>query len=914
MVASAQVGRLVGRQRERLVLERLLDAARGSHGAVLVVHGDPGVGKTALLEYAVEAREDFRVVRAVGVEGEMELDYAALQQLCSPVLEFSERLPDPQRDALGVAFGLSTGLAPNPFLVGLAVLGLLSEAAEQQPLLCVIDDAQWLDGASARALALVARRLLADRIALVFATREVGSSLSRFPRLRVDPLGRRDARALLESVFPARLDESVLTRIIAETGGNPLALLELPRGLTPAQLAGGFGLPTALPLSAGIEQSFARRLARLPRDTRRLLLLAAAEPVGDPALLWRAAQELGIPETAAYPAEADGLLTLDGAVVFRHPLVRSAVYGAAEPNDRREAHRALAFATDPRLDPDRRAWHRAQAASTPDEAVATELEHLAARAQARGGFAAAAAFLERAALLTPAPVRRAQRTLVAAQTKFRAGALDDTLELLSSTEVAALDELDQARVELLRAQTAFVSTHGRDAPAMLVRAARRLTPLAPALACETYLEALSAAMFAGHLAAPGASSLDVARAAKAAPWPPVLGGLELLLEGLATFFCDGYEAAVPILRRSEKASDAGNMPVSEQLRWKWLAAVAAVHLWNDVRWVAISERHVQIAREAGALGELPLALSQRVYGHLFAGELTTAASLVDEIRAAGEATGSNLAPYGAVGLVALRGRELEAVSLIEDSRADVALRGEGIGISVLDWAQAVLYNGLGRYEEAYAAALRATENPHNLSTSNWAIAELIEGAVRAGTSELAENACERLAEMARVTGTDWGLGVAARSKALLADDQLAEELYAEAIDRLGSTRMAFDLARTHLLYGEWLRRQRRRLDARTQLRAAHHLFSDFGMEAFAERARVELEATGEHARTRTVETLGQLTPQEVQISRLVSQGNTNREIAAQLFISPSTVEYHLRKVFRKLGVKSRTQLANRLRD
>jgi DNA-binding CsgD family transcriptional regulator len=914
MVVGAQAGRLLGRQRERAVLERLLETAQEGHGAVLVVHGDPGVGKTALLEYAVEAGEGFRVVRAAGVEGEMELDYAALQQLCSPILEFIERLPDPQRDALEFAFGLSAGEAPSPFLVGLAVLGLFSEAAEQQPLLCVVDDAQWLDGASARALAFVARRLLAERIALAFATRDVGSGLARFPQLRVEPLGRRDARALLESVLAARLDESVLERIIAETGGNPLALLELPRGLTPAQLAGGFGLPAALPLSAGIERSFRRRLAWLRRDARRLLLLAAAEPVGDPALLWRAAHQLAIPETAAQAVESEGLLTLDGAVVFRHPLVRSAVYGAAEPSERREVHRALADATDPKLDPDRHAWHRAQAASVPDEEVAGELERSAARAQARGGFAAAAAFLERAAALTPAPARRAQRALVAAQTKVRAGALDDALGLLSSTEVGALDELDRARVELLRAQIAFVSTHGSDAPTMLLAAARRLTPLSPTLASETYLEALSAALFAGRLAAPGARSIDVALATKAAPRPPVLRGPELLLEGLATFFCENYEASVPILRRAQDAFDVSGLPVNEQLRWKWLVAVSSVHLWDDARWEAISERHVQIARETGALGELPLALSQRVYAHLFAGELATAASLVDEIRAATEATGSNLAPYGALGLVALRGREPEAISLIEESRGDVTRRGEGIGLSVLDWAQAVLYNGLGRYDEARVAALRVLEHPHDLGGPiNWGIVELIEAAVRAGTPELATDARSRLAEMARASGTDWVLGVAARSEALLADDQRAEELYVEAVDRLDRTRMAVDLARAHLLYGEWLRRQRRRLDARGQLRTAYDLLSDFGMEAFAERARGELEATGEHARRRSVDTLGQLTPQETQISRLVAQGNTNREIAAQLFISPSTVEYHLRKVFRKLGVKSRTQLANRLR-
>jgi DNA-binding CsgD family transcriptional regulator len=911
MVASVPAVRLVGRQRERAVLERLLDTARDGRHAVLVVHGDPGVGKTALLDYAVEAGRDFRNVRTAGVEGEMELDYAALQRLCSPMLEFIQRLPDPQHDALGVAFGLKAGQPPNPFLVGLAVLGLVGEAAEQQPLLCVVDDAQWLDDASARALAFVARRLLAERIAIAFGTRDVGSGLTGFAELHIAPLGRRDARALLESALAARLDETVLERIVAETGGNPLALLELPHGLTPAQLAGGFGLPAALPLSTGIERSFARRLAGLPVDARRLLLLAAAEPVGDLALLWRAAQRLGIPQTAARAVELEGLVTLDGAVVFRHPLVRSAIYGAAEPNERREVHRALADATDPQVNPDRRAWHRAQAASVPDDEVAGELERSAERAQARGGFAAAAAFLERAATLTPDPVLRAQRALVAAQTKFRAGALEDALGLLSSTEIGALDDLDRARVELLRAQIAFVSTHGNEVPALLLAAARRLTPLSPTLASETYLEALSAAMFAGRLAAPGGSALDVALVAKAAPKPVVLRGPDLLLDGLATLFSESYEAAVPILRRALSTFGTGGLAMSEQLRWKWLASVACVQVWDDERWEAISERHVQIAREAGALGELPLALTQRVYVHLFAGELTTTASLVDEIRAAAEATGSNLVPYGAVGLAALRGRELEVIPLIEETRTDVTRRGEGIGLSILDWALAVLYNGLGRYELARAAALRVAEHPHDVGISNWGIVELIEAGVRAGAPELAADARLRLAQMAGMSGTDWALGVAARSEALFVEGEQAEALYVEAVDRLGRSRMTVDLARAHLLYGEWLRRQRRRLDARTQLRSAHERFSDFGMEAFAERARVELEATGEHARRRRVDTLDSLTPQEAQISRLAAQGKTNREIAAQLFISPSTVEYHLRKVFGKLGVKTRTQLAGR---
>jgi DNA-binding CsgD family transcriptional regulator/tetratricopeptide (TPR) repeat protein len=904
-------GQLVGRQRERKVLDRLLASARRGEPGVSVMHGQPGVGKTALLEWAIQAAPEFRVVRTAGVEAEMELPFAALQQLCAPILELMEHLPQPQREALAIAFGLAAGQA-NPFLVGLAVLGLLSEAAEHQPLLAVVDDAQWLDGASARALAFVARRLVAEKVALLFATRELGDALARLPELPVEPLTHRDARLLLESALPAPLDERVLERVVVETHGNPLALLELPRGLTPAQLAGGFGLPAAMPLSAGIEESYRRRLATLPPDARQLLLVAASDAVGDPALVWRAAERLGIPETAADTVEAEDFLTLGARVVFRHPLVRSAVYGASGLRERREVHRALAEATDPATDPDRRAWHRALAASMPDEEVASELERSAARAQARGGLAAAAAFLERAASLTPDSPRRGQRALAAAQTKFRAGALDDSLGLLELAEAEELDDLERAHGDLLRARVAFVSTHGDEVPPLFLRAARQLGRLDPVLARETYLEALAAALFAGRLAAPGGGPLDVAQAASAAPTAPVARGPDLLLDGLVTLLSEGYEPALPILRRANRAFDTAGMSATEQLRWKWLATISAVHLWDDERWEALSQRHVELARDAGALGELPLALSQRVYVHLFAGELAAAASLVHEIEAATEATGTDLAPYGAVGLAALRGHEAETASLIDRSRADVTRRGEGVGLSVLDWAEAVLYNGLGHYEQAHAAAARVAVHPQDLGASNWGMAELIEAAVRAGSPEHAAEAHSRLEVMARVTGSEWALGLVARSGALLTEGQPAEGRYLEAIDRLGRGRMAVDLARAHLLYGEWLRRQRRRSDAREQLRVAHGRFSGFGMDAFAERARIELEATGEHARKRTADTLDDLTPQESQIARLASDGNTNREIAAQLFISPSTVEYHLRKAFRKLDVKSRTQLARRL--
>jgi RNA polymerase sigma factor (sigma-70 family) len=897
---------LFGREREREVVDRLLD---GGRGGVLVLHGEAGVGKTALLDYAVEAGQGFRIARTAGVEAEMELPFAAVQQLCSPFLGLLERLPQPQHEALGVAFGLRTGPAPSPYLVGLAVLGLLSEAAEERPLLAVVDDAHWLDQASAGALAFVARRLLAEHIALVLATRHVDDALRGLPEVLISPLRHRDARALLESVLPARLDEPVLETIVVETRGNPLALLELPKGLTPTELAGGFGLPAAVPLSASIEESFTRRLASLPNDARRFLLVAAADPVGDPALLWRAAERLGIPESAGHLVESEDLLVLGPRVAARHPLIRSAVYRAASQNERREVHGALAEATDPKLDPDHRAWHRAQATSKPDEDVASELEESAARAQARGGVAAAAAFLELATALSPEKSRRSRRALAAARAKMQAGSLDDALRLVATAEADGLDELDQARAGLLRGQISFLATRSSDATALLLKAADQLREVDPELARETYLEALTAAVFAGPLAGPGASSREVAKAANAAPRARKPREPDLLLDGLAAIFSDSYATAVPILRQAQRAIEDANSQ-TEQLRWMWGATVSTLHLWDDECWERLADLHLRLVRETGSLSDLAIALGHRGQMHVFAGELTLAASLKEALQEATELTGSPLAPYHAVGLVAMRGRGAEATQFFDGARAEVIARGEGAGLAFIDWAESVLYNGLGRYEEALAAARRVVGHT-DLVATNWAMPELIEAAVRVGDLELAAETDRGLTDRSRASGTEWALGIAARSHALLENDGHADDLYSEAIERLGRTRVAVDLARAHLLYGEWLRRQRRRLDARNELRIAHEMFTVSGMEAFAERARVELLATGERARERTVETLDQLTPQESQVARLAAQGNTNREIAAQLFISPSTVEYHLHKAFRKLDVKSRTQLAQR---
>jgi DNA-binding CsgD family transcriptional regulator len=901
------------RRDERAVLVGLLEDARAGQSGVLVLRGDPGIGKTALLEHAIGASADMRALRAVGVEAEMELPFAALHQLCAPLLDRLDGLPGPQRDALATTFGLSGGVAPDRFLVGLAVLGLLSDVAEVRPLLCVIDDAQWLDRASAQALAFVARRMLAEPVAMLFAARELGELLAGLPELVLDGLEDKHARALLASVIPGRLDERVADELLAETRGNPLALLELPRGLTAAQLAGGFALPGALSLSGRIEESFLMRLESLPAETRRLLLVAAAEPTGDPALVWRAAERLGIAGTALEPAELIALIEIDSRVRFRHPLVRSAVYRAAKPNERRQVHRALAEATDARVDPDRRAWHLAEAAAGPDEEVAAELERGAARAQSRGGLAAAAAFLERAATLTSEPSRRAERALAAAQTKYQAGALDDAVALLGTAEGGAVDDAQRARVHLLSAQIAFALQRGGNAPGLLLEAARELEAVDPDRARTTYLEALEAARFAGPLAR-GADVVEVSRAAlvgaapRRPPWPT-----DLLLQGMATLPIDGHTAAVPILKDALSAFRDQTALPPEESRWLSLACRAAWDIWDEESWRLLATRELQRLRAAGALTVKPLILTSLSYLQVLCGELSTAESLLDEIRATTAAIGIPAHLYVEIWVAALRGLEAELSALLEDFTTDAKARGEGFALGFAGQASAVLYNGLGRYEEAFAAVREAVDvAPYSELSTPSAVAELVEAAARAGRRRIAERALERLTLSTRPSGTDWSLGVEARSRALLSDGDTAERLYQEAIERLRRTRVRVQLARTHLVYGEWLRRERRRLDARDQLRTAFEMFTAMGVEAFAGRTERELLATGERVRKRTVETSEQLTPQEAQIARLARDGLSNAEIGSRLFISQHTVAYHLRKVFSKLDITSRSHLVRLL--
>ena len=908
---------LRGRRAECGVLDGLLEGVRGGRSAVLVVRGEAGVGKTALLDYAVESAPDLSFARAAGVESEMELAFAGLHQLCGPMLDRLARLPGPQRDALGIAFGLEAGPAPDRFLVGLAVLSLLSEVAGDRPLVCVVDDVQWLDRASVQVLAFAARRLLAEAVLVIFAAREPGADLRGLPELAVEGLRHGDARELLGSVVRWPLDERVADRIVAETRGNPLALLELPRGRSPAELAGGFGLPEVLPLPGQIQENFVRRVESLPEQTRLMLAVAAADPTGDPVLVRRAAGRLGLGVGVAEQAEETELVEIGGQVVFRHPLMRSAAYRAVSGGDRRKVHAALAEVTDAQTDPDRRAWHLAQATSGPDEEVAAELERSAGRALARGGLVAAAAFLERSVVLTAEPGRRAERTLAAAQANLQAGAFDKALDLLAMAEAEGsgpLDEFSSARMDLLRGQIAFSSGLGSDAPPLLLKAAKRLESINLEMARETYMSAWMAALFAGRFA--GAGDLtEVSQAARTLPRPArPLGLADLLLDGLAQLVTEGPAVAAPALQRAASAFASADISAEEGIRWGWLGQAAASALWDDVRWRTILVRQVQLARDTGALDQLPIELASLGTDAAWRGDFAAAAALIEETAAVCAVTGARNAPFVAMLIAALRGDQAEAGPLIEATIAEAAATGQGIAATYAHWAAAILNNGLGRYADAQTAAEYASQETPALYMSMWALPELVEAAARCGNSQLAAEALDRLAATTRPGGTDFGLGIEARSRALVSEGTAAEGLYREAIDRLGRTKLRPELGRAHLLYGEWLRRADRRTDAREQLREAYEMLTVMGIEGFAGRARRELLATGENVRKRRAETTGDLTAQEAQIARLARDGLSNPEISTQLFLSPRTIEWHLRKVFVKLGISSRRQLRGVLPD
>jgi DNA-binding CsgD family transcriptional regulator/tetratricopeptide (TPR) repeat protein len=904
---------LLGRVAECRALDRLVSDAVAGRSGVLVLRGEAGIGKSALLGYVAEGAAGMFVARTVGVESEMELAFSGLHQLCAPMLGHLDQLPPPQRIALATVFGLSAGPAPDRFLVGLATLSLFAEVAEQRPLVCILEDAHWLDGASAQILAFVARRLLAERVAIVGAARTgIGDAvLAGLSELQLGGLGDSEALALLLEHLHGPLDAAVSRRIVAESHGNPLALLELPRSWTAAELAGGYGLPDHRPVIGRIEDSYARRLGLLPAATQLLVLAAAAEPVGDVALLQSAAVSLGIDMAASEPAEDAGLLRIRGRVEFAHPLVRSAVYRSAPAPDRRRVHRALANATNADVDPDRRAWHRACATPGPDDDIGAELERSAGRAQARGGIAAAAAFLRRAVELTEDPARRAERALAAAETSLQAGEFEEALRLVSVTAVEPLDDLQRARLDLLRGRLAYVTTGGVDAPRLLLSAARRLEAFDPGLACETYLIAWFAANPLGHVVGKDVMA-DICRAIETLPRQPGAPTRpQCLLEGLVRLITEGRAVATPVIQRA--AAELRNMSPAEIRRWGWMAPAASSAVWDDEGHRAISERNLRVIREAGAFAELPQHLLSVGLARLFAGDLGGVAAVMSETETIAAATG-RYSGYLLPVLLALQGNEPEASPLIADVIEQASAPGHEGEAAPAHWAAAILYNGLARYDEAKAAAEKATWNRFNPWFPMWALAELVEAATRGGDVELARDALERLIETTEPADADFARGIEARCRALLADGDGADWLYGEAIDRLGRRQLRPDQARAHLVYGEWLRQEGRRPDARQHLRAAHEMFVTMGMEAFAERARRELIATGDRVRRRSPETRDELTAQERQIARLARDGLSNPEIAAQLFISAKTVEWHLGKVFVKLGVSSRRQLRTALPD
>jgi DNA-binding CsgD family transcriptional regulator len=904
----------LGRARECEILDSTLERARTGESAALVLRGEAGIGKTALLNYCMRRAHDLRVAPIAVVESEMQLPFAALHQLCAPMMGTSSTLPEPQVHALEVTFGVKTGSAPDRFVLGLAVLGLLAEVATKAPLVCVVDDAQWLDEASSQILGFVGRRLLAESIVLLFGVRETGSArlFPDLPDLTLDGLTDDDARALLAATIPVRLDEQVRDRLVAETRGNPLGLLELPRGMSQAELAAGLGVPVAATVPGRIEDNYLRRISAFPNKTRELMLLAAADPTGDATLLWRAAGTLGIGRDAAVLTDSEGLLEIGAGVRFRHPLVRSAAYAAASPDDRRRVHAALAAATDGEADPERRAWHLAAAAAGPDEAVAVELERCAARAQARGGLAAAGALMERSATLTPDSTMRVERRLAAAQHNLQAGAFDPALALLRTADSEATDEFTHARVELLRGLAASASNAGSEAPLRLLRAANRLEPFDVVLARQTYLHAWGAALFAGHLASPGGDVGAVSRAAKSAPQPQEpMGPFDELLDGLATLITDGRAAAAPILGQAVTGLLTGDVPAGQWLQWGVLASAAAVTLWDFERWDATSSRQVDMAREVGALAMLSIALNGRAMIAAWRGDFDGAAALVAEDDALKEATGTQIAPYGGMLLAAYRGHTAEALAMITTTIEDSVRRGEGLGVDLARWTGAILNNSLGLYREALETASPANADTPGLYISTWMLPEKMEAAVRLGKGDIAAAALHQFLDSAHPEG-DWGLGVAARSRAIVSDGEQAEHLYREAIDRLARTPIRTELARANLLFGEWLRRENRRLDARAHLRLAYDEFVAMGAGGFAERARQELLATGEKVRKPHVDARNELSSQEAHIARLAREGRTNPEIAAELFLSARTVEWHLRKVFTKLGISSRRDLRDAL--
>ncbi|MFI5728515.1 AAA family ATPase [Kribbella sp. NPDC051587] len=876
----------VARQQELQAIEALTQGAAAGHGGAVVVLGEAGIGKSTLIETVTERLDGWLVLRADGTEFERDLPYAALHQLCSPVIEARTGLPDVQRQALESVFGLAAGTTPSPLMVGLAVLGLLNEL--QQPLCCVVDDVQWIDAGTRQALAFVARRISSEGIALILAGRPDGAGFSDLPQLPLTGLDEKEAQALLRSTGRAGLDSDVLDRILAEAHGNPLALLEFD-GASGGQRRG---------VVEELEAEFTRRVRRLPEATQLLLSLAAAEPVGDLGLLRRAAKRLDLTLAAAAEAEDEELVMLGPRLRFRHPLVRSAAYQSATPGVRRRLHAALADATDVETDPDRRAWHRAHAVIDTDEEVATELTQAAERTQLRGDFASAAAFLERAAQLSPEPVEQAARLLAAAGLRLKLGTFSEAGELLTQAERRPLDAAQRAQVKLQRATIDVYVTRSPEATAALVSAA---PDLGPEDATGTYIEAFSSAMFIDRM--PGRLRQLGARIRAQVPPCENPRPADLLLTALLDQAMLPVDEAVPAMCR---AVDSFRTAELADPWWMELACMMALDLRDSEATDEISAHQVELARRQSALAILPQALKFQAVTKTMFGRFDEAEAELAEAAAIDEAAGSLSLAFADVILAAWRGNTEE----FDEVRASIQNRVERDELVAELYAAAVLRNGLGDYTAALEAGLTAYAERELGSYVIWPFdSELVEAAARAGQPEAAAPALDQLARLARTNPTPWAVAHHLLAQALLDPTSPdTDSRFQEAIDLLAQTDVRAQHARARLAYGEWLRREGRRAEARVELQAAHESLSAMGAAAFAERAARELSATGQRPRRDGTNPLDNLTAQERLIATKVAGGATSKEVAATLFLSPRTIDTHLRNIFRKLDITSRRQL------
>jgi DNA-binding CsgD family transcriptional regulator len=869
-----------------------------------------------LLDWAAETAGDMRVARAAGVESEMDLGFAGLHQLLVPLLDGLDRLPAPQRAALQSAFGLTTGPSPDRFLVGLATLTLLTEVATSRPVLCLVDNAQWLDQASAEVLGFVARRLLADRVGMLFAVQdgeERAVVLQGLPELMVGGLEERAAHELLAMVACGPVDPRVSERIVAETAGNPLGLVEFGAELTAGERSCAVPLTGQLRIGGRLEELYLSRVRALPADARTLLLVLAADQLGDAAKVWQAAGRLGVgPEALELPA-VERLVTGTPSLRFRHPLMRSIVYHGAPSVARWRVHEALAAVSDPVRDPDRRAWHLAQATSGADEDVARELERSAGRARARGGWAGSAVFLERSAELTADRGRKAGRLVAAAEARLMTGETSAARALLDCATPDLLDPVVRARARRLEGEILFAAGESAAATSVLLEAARMVTPYDAQLARDTLLESF-AAQLSNWQAAGGA---EVVQAIRSAPGiaQSHASTADLLLDGFGAVAERRFAAAARLLRQAVDAVTGGE-PLPGDAPQRFLALrLAATELHDDSAWRELAGQWVARARNQGALAATVIGLGFQASSRLVEGRFAAAEAAIAEARTLAEAMGNRAYVAGLaeveVEVLAWRGDQAGTRLLASGLLGVKADQGRERGKHRVHKAVAALELGLGNYPAALRHALAAAADQPVLSYPSGPDV-LIEAAIRCGDRAAASAALDAVAPWWQACGTPWSLGLLARGQALLADDMHAEDGHRLSIEHLRQCQVTPQLARSHLLYGEWLRHRRRRRGAREQLRAACELFGALGMGTFAQRARAELRAVGEHAAVPRTGTPDTLTPQEAQIARLVAGGATNQEIAAQLFISASTVDYHLRKVFRKLGVTRRAQLPNAL--